>query len=286
MSARTLVAHLCQKESVNFILSNRIPRRLVTRLVGWFSTVEQPFIRDLSIAIWRFFSDVDLSDAKKTHFSSLRDCFIRELKEGARPLDQDPNILIAPCDGIVGGCGRIVGGELLQVKGSAYPLEELLRDRALAESYRDGCYATLRLTAGMYHRFHAPHDCSVECVRHIWGDTWNLNPAALSRIEKLFCRNERAIICTRLAASDQLITLVAVAAILVAGIRLSFADLVLDARKSTDLPSDTTFRKGEEMGWFEHGSTIIILAPDGIVLCETVQAGRNFRMGEALMRRL
>jgi phosphatidylserine decarboxylase len=287
MSARTLVAHFCQKESLNFILSNRIPRRLVTRLVGWFSTIEQPLIRDLSIAIWRFFSDLDLSEAKKTHFASLRDCFIRELKEGARPLDQDPNILIAPCDGIVGGYGRIVGGDLLQVKGSAYPLEELLGDRALAELYRDGCYATLRLTAGMYHRFHAPHDCRVERVRHIWGDTWNLNPAALSRIEKLFCRNERAVICTRLAATDQLITLVPVAAILVAGIRLSFSDLVLDARKSTDLPNDTTFRKGEEMGWFEHGSTIIILAPcDGMLLCETVQAGRTFRMGEALMRLL
>jgi phosphatidylserine decarboxylase len=208
------------------------------------------------------------------------------LKEGARPIDHDPNILVAPCDGIVGGCGRIVGGDLLQVKGSAYPLEELLGDRALAEFYRDGCYATLRLTAGMYHRFHAPYDCRIECVRHIWGDAWNLNPAALSRIEKLFCRNERVVICTRLAATDQLITLVPVAAILVAGIRLSFGDLVFDARKSTDLPTDTSFRKGEEMGWFEHGSTIIILAPCGGMLCETVQAGRTFRMGEALMRLL
>jgi phosphatidylserine decarboxylase len=285
MSARSLVAHFCQKESLNFILSNRIPRRLVTRLMGWFSTIELPLVRNLSIAIWRFFSDLDLSDAKKTHFVSLRDCFIRELKEGARPIDQDSKILVAPCDGIVGGCGHIVGGELLQIKGSAYPLEELLRQRALAEFYRDGWYATLRLTAGMYHRFHAPHDCRVERVRHIWGDTWNLNPAALSRIEKLFCRNERAVICTRLAATDQLITIVPIAAILVAGIRLSFADFVLDARKSTDLPNNTTFRKGEEMGWFEHGSTIIILAPyDGLLLYETVQAGRTFRMGEPLMR--
>ena len=287
MSARTLVAHFCQKERLNFILSNRIPRRLVTRLAGWFTTIEQPLIRDLSMAIWRFFSDIDLSDAKKTHFASLRDCFIRELKEGARPLNHDPNILVAPCDGILGGYGRIVGGDLLQVKGSAYPLEELLCDRSLAEFYRDGYYATLRLTSGMYHRFHAPHDCRVESVRHIWGDTWNLNAAALSRIEKLFCRNERVIICTRLAGTDKLITLVPVAAILVAGIRLSFADSVLDARKSTDLPGDTTFRKGEEMGWFEHGSTIIILAPgDGMLLCETVQAGRTFRMGEALLRLL
>lgn len=284
MSARSLVVHLCQNESLNFVLSNRIPRRLATRLVGWFSTIEQPFVHNLSMAIWRFFSDVDLSDAKKTHFASLRDCFVRELKEGARPIDHDPNVLVAPCDGIVGGCGRIVGGDLLQVKGSAYPLEELLDDRALAESYRDGCYATLRLTAGMYHRFHAPHDCRIERVTHIWGDTWNLNPAALARIEKVFCRNERVVIRTRLAATDQLITLVPVAAILVAGIRLSFAELVIDARKSVELPNDTNFRKGEEMGWFEHGSTIIMIAPRGGMLCETVQAGKALRMGEALMR--
>jgi len=284
MSARTLVVQLCQNESLNFVLSNRIPRRVATRLVGWFSAIEQPLIRNLSIAIWRFFSDLDLSDAKKTHFTSLRDCFIRELKEGARPIDHDPNTLVAPCDGIVGACGRIVGGELLQMKGSAYPLEELLGDRTLAEFYRDGCYVTLRLTAGMYHRFHAPYDCRIEQVTHIWGDTWNLNPAALARIEKVFCRNERVVIRTRLAAGDQLVTLVPVAAILVAGIRLHFADLVLDARKSTDLPSDGRFRKGEEMGWFEHGSTIIMLAPRGGMLCETVQTGTTLRMGEALMR--
>jgi phosphatidylserine decarboxylase len=121
-------------------------------------------------------------------------------------------------------------------------------------------------------------------VAHIWGDTWNVNPAALVRIEKLYCRNERVVIRTRLAATDQLVTLVPVAAILVAGIRLRFADSIFNARKSTDLPNDTTFRKGEEMGWFEHGSTIIMLVPRGAMLCETVQEGKTLRMGEALMR--
>jgi len=102
----------------------------------------------------------------------------------------------------------IIGGDLLQVKGSAYSLEELLGDRALAEFYHDGCYVTLRLTAGMYHRFHAPYDCRIEHVTHIWGDTWNLSPAVLARIEKLFCRNERVVIRACLAAKDQLVTLV------------------------------------------------------------------------------
>src|SRR5215469_1019482 len=103
MGARSVIARLCQNESVNFVFSNRIPRRLATRVAGWFSTIEQPVVRDISMAVWRFFSDVDLSEAKKTRFASLRDCFVRELKDGARPINQNPKILISPCDGIVGG---------------------------------------------------------------------------------------------------------------------------------------------------------------------------------------
>ena len=141
--------------------------------------------------VWRLFCDLDLSEAKKTHFKSLHDCFIRELKDGARPIDPDPDVLVSPCDAIVGACGAIAGTELLQIKGSCYSLEELLLDRDLVEFYRDGCYVTLRLTAAMYHRFHAPHDCGVEHVTHIWGDAWNVNPIALKRVEKLFCKNER-----------------------------------------------------------------------------------------------
>ena len=177
-----------------------------------------------------------------------------------------------------------MGADLLQVKGPWYSLEDLRRDRALAEFYRNGCFATLRLTAGMYHRFHAPHNCRVERITHIWGDTWNVNPAALTRVSKLFCRNERVIICTR--GNGARVTLVPVAAILVAGIRLRFLDLVVDPRRSSPLviPSNISLRKGEEMGWFEHGSTIIMLAPRGVVLSRTVQPGATIRMGEALLR--
>ena len=286
MTAQSLIAKLFQHEGLNFVLTNRIPRRLATRFMGWFSKIEQPFIRDISIAIWRLFCSLDLSEAKKKNFVSLRDCFIRELKDGARPINQDPEILVSPCDAIVGTSGQIVGSELLQVKGSWYPLEELLADGELAGFFRDGCYVTLRLTAAMCHRFHAPHDCRVERVTHVWGDTWNVNPIALARVEKLFCRNERVLIRTRVAATGQLVTLVAVAAVLVAGIRLRFLDLVVDPRRSVPLaiPCEIPFQKGQEMGWFEHGSTIIVLAPKGMVLSDAVQAGSTIRMGEALMR--
>ena len=79
-----------QQEDINFLLTNRIPRRLLTQFMGWFSKIEQPLVRDASIGLWRLFSDLDLSEAKKTKFASLHDCFIRELKDGARPVDPDP----------------------------------------------------------------------------------------------------------------------------------------------------------------------------------------------------
>jgi phosphatidylserine decarboxylase len=254
--------------------------------MGWFSKIERPIIRDISIAIWRFFCDVDLSDAKKRRFVSLHDCFIRELRVGSRPLDQDPNTLVSPCDAIVGTCGPIAGTELMQVKGSGYELEELLVDRELADFYRGGCYVTLRLTAGMYHRFHAPHDCLVEQITHIWGDAWNVNPVALRRVERLYCKNERVVIRTSLQRHDRLITLVPVAAILVAGIRLRFLELIVDPRRYSSPPIQcrVVFRKGQEMGWFEHGSTIIVLAPQGFSLSANVCADAKIRMGEPLMR--
>jgi phosphatidylserine decarboxylase len=216
----------------------------------------------------------------------LHDCFIREHKETARPLNSDADTLISPCDAIVGASGAIAGTNLLQVKGSWYSLIDLLGDTQLAEFYRGGCFVTLRLTAGMYHRFHAPHDCVVEQITHIWGDVWNVNPIALKRVDKLYCKNERVVVRTRLQATDHCITLVPVAAILVAGIRLRFQELLVNPRQSAPIamPCNVVFRKGEEMGWFEHGSTIIVLAPLGIIVTPNVRAGAVIRMGEQLLR--
>jgi phosphatidylserine decarboxylase len=286
MTIRSQITKILQQEDINFLLTNRIPRRLVTQFVGWFSQIEQPLVRDLSIGIWRFFSELDLSEAKKAHFTSMHDCFTRELKDGARPIDADPAVLVSPCDAIIGACGAIAGTELLQIKGFAYTLQDLIGDPELVNVNRNGCFVTLRLTSSMYHRFHAPHDCRVEKVTYISGDTWNVNPIALKRIEKLFCKNERAVLRTRLAATDHVVTLVAVAAVLVASIRLHFLDVLLDRKHQgrSVIACDAPLRKGEEMGWFQHGSTIILFAPRGSTLCGHVREGSAIRMGQPLMQ--
>jgi phosphatidylserine decarboxylase len=283
MTVRTLISHLTGQENLNFLLTNRIPRRWLTLFVGRLSRVRNPLVRDASIAIWKLFSDLDLSEARKTHFDSLHDCFTRELKEGARPVDPDTGVLTSPCDGIIGASGQVVDGTVLQAKGFPYPVADLLGDPELAARYRNGSYVTLRLTSSMYHRFHAPHNLSVEKVTYISGDTWNVNPIALKRIERLFCKNERAAIQCRLG-TGQLITLVPVAAILVASIRLRFLDVRLHLKYQgpNRIECNARLAKGEEMGWFEHGSTIIVLAPPGVSLCERWKFADTIRMGQPL----
>ncbi len=286
MTIRSERTRLSPWEELNFLLSNHIPRQLATRLMGWFSHIESPLLARLSIALWRLYSDLDLRESRTEGFASLHACFTRELKEGARPIDGNPLVMTSPCDAIVGAGGHIDGDELIQAKGFPYALQDLLPDPRLAALYRDGHYVTLRLTASMYHRFHAPYDCTVDHVTYIAGDTWNVNPAALKRVAKLFCKNERAVIRTVLSPTSDVVTLVPVAAILVASIRLRFLDVPLCAsyRGRTEIPCQAAFKKGEEMGWFEHGSTIIVFAPKGFTLCDGVRSGATIRMGQPLMR--
>ena len=285
MTLRSRIQRVLEQEDLNFLLTNRIPRRLATQFIGWFSQIEQPLVRDISIGLWRFFSDLDLREAKSTQFRSMHDCFTRELKDGARPVDRSADILVSPCDAIVGATGMIAGTDLYQIKGFPYTLEELLCDGDLVEAHRDGRYVTLRLTSSMYHRFHAPHDCRVDQVTYISGDTWNVNPIALRRVEKLFCKNERALLRTQLTATGDPVTLVLVAAVLVASIRLKFLDVLLSLkhRGPNVLACNAAFSKGEEMGWFQHGSTVIVLAPRRFSLCDNVREGTLIRVGQPLM---
>jgi phosphatidylserine decarboxylase len=271
------------QEDVNFLLTNRLPRRLATRFVGRVARAEHPAVRTPAIALWRWFGRVDLSDAETTRFPTLRDGFTRALRPGARRFDPDPKVVASPCDAIVGAHGRVRDGQVHQVKGFPYRLADLVPDPALAARYRNGNYVTMRLTAGMYHRFHAPHDLTVEGVTYLSGDCWNVNPIALKRVERLFCRNERAVIEVRLAGGTPML-LVPVAAILVASIRLTFLDTERTVRElgAERVACDVPLEKGELMGWFEHGSTIIAFLPADVALAPDLAEGRAIRAGEPL----
>lgn len=279
---RRLVMH----EDVNFLLTNRVPRILLTRWMGRLSKIEHPWFAAACIRTWKLFTDLDLSEAEPRRYRSLHACFTRALKPGARTFHHDAHTLASPSDGIVGACGPIEDELMLQAKGMPYTLTALMGPTQDSAAFRGGMYVTLRLTSAMYHRFHAPHDCRVDHVTHIDGDTWNVNPIALARVERLFCRNERAVVRLRLAHSGLPIALVPVAAILVAGIRLHWLDLVLHARRDgpTEFAQQASFRGGDEMGWFEHGSTIIVLAPRGVSLAPGILPGARIKAGAPLLQ--
>jgi len=285
MSESSILKRLSQQEDLNFLLTNRIPRRYATLFMGWFSRIENPLVRYLTLTVWKLFADdLDLSEAKKIRFNSLHDCFIRELKPNARKINTDSNIIVSPCDAIVGAHGKINGTELIQAKGFPYTLKDLLVNDSLVERYRNGLYVTLRLKSTMYHRFHAPYAGKVSEVTYISGDTWNVNPIALKRVEKLFCKNERAVVDIELEDSKTSITLVPVAAILVASLKFKFLTetLSLKYKGPNKIPCDVSFSKGDELGYFQHGSTVIVFANNGVELVKGIKEGNSIRMGESL----
>ena len=275
---------LFAQEDLNFLLTNRVPRMALTRLMGRISRIRSPLFTRVAIAVWRLFTELDLSEARTQRFDSIHDCFTRELRQGARPIDTRAEVLTSPCDAIVGACGRVERGQVFQAKGMPYALADLFGPSQDGSGFEGGSYVTLRLTSAMYHRFHAPHDGTVEHVTYLSGDTWNVNPIALARIERLFCRNERALIRLRLH-TGHVIALVPVAAILVASLRLHFLPGVPYPRQrgASETPCDAPHTKGQEMGWFEHGSTIIVFAPPGFALGEGIASGARVRMGQALL---
>lgn len=282
------LGELSAAERLNFLLTNRIPRQAATRFMGWFSRIENRLLAKASIGLWQcFVDDLRLFEAEQTRFASLQQCFTRRLRPGARPVDPRPEVFTSPCDAIIGAHGELDGLAALQAKGFPYGIDELLGDPEAAERHRGGFYLTLRLKSSMYHRFHAPTDGRVGRIRYLSGDTWNVNPVALKVVERLFCRNERVVFPFQPADDGPPLTLVAVAAVLVASVGIHGLEhpLDLDWGGPTLIDLDRDYTRGEEMGWFQHGSTLVVLAPRGATLCEGWRQGDTVRMGQALLQR-
>ena len=283
------LARLTFGEQLNFLLTNRIPRRALTRFMGWYSQLRIKPLASFSIWIWRQFADdLRLFESAQKDFDSLHDCFTRTLVPGARVVSRDPATLVSPCDAVVGEFGAIAGVEVLQAKGFPYTLPELLQDDVLAEHYRDGQYVTLRLKSSMYHHFHAPTDAQIKTISYISGDTWNVNPIALKKVEKLFCRNERAVVPLHTPNPQDMITLVPVAAVLVASMRFHGLAQALNLQYAGPnlLNHETHYARGDAIGYFEHGSTIVMLTPPQYQFCDEIRTGEIVRMGCPLMKKV
>lgn len=254
--------------------------------MGKISRVENPLFVRPALWIWQRFAQLQLHEAQHTEFKSIRDCFTRALKPTARVIDSSFPIT-SPCDGILGACGTVQQGQLHQIKGFPYTLAELVLDPLLARQLEGATYVTIRITASMYHRLHAPCSLTVNELHAVHGDAWNVTPATLKRVEKLFCKNERAVLgCT--TEHGELIHIIPIAAVLVAGIRLHCAGLLFDQtyRGPLQFELNQPYQQGQELGWFEHGSTVVMVLPAHYRLAEGLETGSPLRMGQGLLQRI
>jgi phosphatidylserine decarboxylase len=288
MKAHISESRLSWRDEVLFLATNRIPRQALSQAMGTLSKIESPLLARVALSVWRIFDgDFRLDEAKKRDFRSIHDIFTRELRDGVRPVDQQEGVIVSPCDALVGEHGEIDDGRAYQAKGFPYRIADLLPSQSLVEKYRDGVFVTLRLKSSMYHRFHSPTDCTISDVFYITGDRWNVHPPALKKIEGLYCKNERAVIECLGETSGPDVCIVAVAAILVSSIRIH----CLSPSQRADhpgchhFPVNSTANRGTELGYFEHGSTIVLFAPEGWQVTSDISLGGRVSMGQALLQR-
>ncbi|KZY63546.1 hypothetical protein A3742_06640 [Oleiphilus sp. HI0071] len=272
--------------TLNFLVTNYIPRALSTRLMGRLSKVENPLFTRIALSTWQYFSDdMRLHEATEKSFKSVHACFTRELKPGTRPIDSAEDRLVSPCDAQIGSFGKIKNLQALQIKGMPYELGELTQGAIDLEPYQNGRFITLRLKSSMYHHMHSPARGEVDKLHYISGDTFNVNPPTLKRINRLFCRNERAVIEIKPTNFEGRIAMIPVAAILVASMRFVGLEhpLSLAYRGPNEIPFKRSFERGERIGNFEHGSTIVLLFSEHYSFMPQIREGEIIRMGQPLM---
>ena len=269
-----------------------LPRYAMTRLVYRLARIRMRAVKDFLIRAFVRLYDVNLDEAAgrtPVDFASLNDFFTRELVPGMRPVDAAPAAIVSPVDGIVSAAGRMDDNVVFQAKGIAYTLEELLAvDLDEARAYRDGCYATLYLAPHMYHRVHMPLDGELVAAHYVPGDLFSVNAATVARLHGLFRRNERLNLHFRTEHGPMAVILVG--ALNVGSITTPWTGEIRPARRGVvevrELgPAPRRLARGDLLGWFNMGSTVIVLLPPGVAEWSPELTARHAtRMGSAIGR--
>jgi len=265
-----------------------LPLHLLSRAAGACASLRLPSpLQRAQIRLFGRLVGVDFGEVGDPieAFPSLQAFFTRRLADGARPIDPDPEAIVAPCDGAWGAAGTVRRGMLLQVKGRPYSLGALLGSDADAAAFEGGSFATFYLSPRDYHRFHAPCDARVVRARYIPGALWPVNELGVQGVEGLFAQNERICAFMRVERGGISSTLcaVAVGATLVGKIRLRFDDLSTGARGGSAEraypDAGHALAKGEEWGRFEFGSSLILVAAPGLIRLDAQAYGAALRLG-------
>ena len=275
-----------------------LQKMLPTRALGWLSyKLSRSQVRWLKNFLIKQFINAYKVNVEEVllpvpdGFESFNAFFIRELEDGARPIVKDPEIIASPVDGTVSAAGAIDKGSVFQAKGIRYSLADLLAtDTAEAQAYNNGAFATIYLAPYNYHRVHAPLAGELLAARYVPGDLFSVNEATVAQLPGLFVRNER-LIC-HLQTSTGPMALIFVGAMNVGSISTTWTGEirprkagVVEQINMREVDSELRFNKGDGLGWFNMGSTVILLRPPGTTNdFADLAAGQTVRMGQAIGR--
>ncbi len=278
------------------LLQHLLPQHLLSRLVGRLADSRIGWIKNSFILLFNRIYAINMSEAAEenpTAYPSFNAFFTRALKPQARPIDPDPALLVSPADGAISQLGKIDYGRIFQAKGHSYSLTSLLggnQDRA--QPFINGQFATIYLSPKDYHRVHMPIEGRLLEMVYVPGDLFSVNTATVTEVPNLFARNERLVAIFDTAAGPM--AMVLVGAMIVAGIETVWSGQVAPTRRTIETrrydgrsPTPIILAKGEEMGRFKLGSTVILLFGEkNIDWLKPYHSGSNTRLGQPLAQRL
>jgi phosphatidylserine decarboxylase len=268
-----------------------LPHHLLSRLVFRFMRIRLAPLKNVQIAVVGGLARVDWSESKHQSygdFETFNAFFTRELAKGARPLDPDPEAFVSPSDGRISQCGRITNDRILQAKGHHYSVRSLLANDPDSLEFLNGFFHTIYLSPRDYHRVHMPLRGTLQRMIHVPGRVFSVSPATVRQIPNLFARNERVV--SLFATPHGPMALVLVGAMLVSSMETVWSGVVTPPRgrkiaRGDWSRRDISLQRGDEMGRFNMGSTVILLLPPGAVSSiENYEPGDPVLMGQKLGR--
>ena len=272
------------------LLQYVLPQHWLTAFVWRIARIRHPGIKDYLITRFVKLYDVDTDEVLLNvpgDFATFNDFFIRELKSDARRVDNAEDTMVSPVDGTVSNAGRISAGSIVQAKGIDYPLDDLLAtDLDDARTYQSGTFATIYLAPYNYHRVHMPFDGELYAARYVPGDLFSVNEATVASVNGLFRRNERLVMHFNTAHGTAV--LIFVGALNVGSISTPWSGELRPRKRGVvdalDISAHATdLKKGDLLGWFNMGSTVIVLLPENTCTwSDALRPGATLRMGDAI----
>lgn len=266
-----------------------VPKHFLSTLIHWLMNRETPWLSQFIIKQFVAFYGVNLAEAERSaieDYRSMNDFFTRSLAADARPIDTNMNSIVSPADGKISQSGSLKHNQIIQAKGYDYSVEALLGgDICLAKSFYNGDFAVVYLSPKDYHRIHMPMDGKLLGMTYVPGDLFAVNPATVRMVPNLFARNERLVISFETAVGPMV--LVMVGAIFVGSMETVWQGKITPdygtSLKYWDYTDQSLhFAKGEEIGRFNMGSTVVMLLPAGKTYGLNTYDDNPVLMGQAI----